>query len=145
MKSNLVELRRQAEQAVHDMPEGELKIRAFETILTHLLSSGTNGLSSPAPSVGERVSSLKAPSKEKGTSPQVPRSVGDRVLSLKSDDFFVSQRSLGDIQRELKKNGWHYPLTTLSGPLQSLVRKRQLRREQCSGAEGRKGWRYSNP
>ncbi len=37
MSKELIEIRKQAEAAVHDMPEGELKTKAFETILTHLL------------------------------------------------------------------------------------------------------------
>jgi len=144
MKSNLVELRKQAEQAVQDMAEGDLKVKAFETILAHLLSAGTGRPSSPVLSGGRAGSSSKGHLKQKEGSPQVPRSVGDRVLFLKSEDFFASQRSIADIRIELKKNGWHYPVTSLSGPLQSLVQKRELRREQTND-EGGKGWKYSNP
>jgi hypothetical protein len=144
MKSNLVELRKQAEQAVHDMPESDLKVKAFETILTHLLSADAGGPSSPTPSGGKTGSSSRGRSKQKDASQQAPKSVGDRVLSLKAEDFFASQRSIADIRMELKKNGWHYPVTSLSGPLQSLVQKKELRREQTND-EGGKGWKYSNP
>jgi hypothetical protein len=147
MTSTLVELRKQAEQAVQGMPEGDLKVKAFETILTHLLSSSTSsgtGKSSP-PAGGSPATRSKAQSKQKDAAPKVPRSVCDRILFLKSEDFFASQRSIADIRAELKKNGWHYPVTSLSGRLQLLVQKRELRREQTDDVEGRKGWKYSNP
>jgi hypothetical protein len=142
MKSNLAELRKEAEQAVHDMPEGDLKVKAFETILTHLLSGRAGNTPSPQ-SGGKGTKAVQ--SKKKGAALEVPQSVGDRVLFLKSEDFFASQKSIADIRTELKKNGWHYPVTSLSGPLQTLVQRRQLRREKTKGDDGGKGWKYSNP
>src|SRR5437016_2551280 len=129
IKNSLVEVRKQAEQAVRDMPDGDLKVKAFETILTHLLSNSTDRqapLSTTSTSGGS-----KGQSKKKETVSQVPKSAGDRILFLKTEDFFTTQRSIAEIRLELKKNGWHYPVTSLSGTLQSLVQKRQLRRERA--------------
>jgi len=140
MKNSLVEIRKQAEQAVHGMADGDLKVKAFETILNHLLSGNAGG---PAASVAG--ADAKASPKQKGTAPKAPKSFGERVLSLKADGFFTEQRSIAEIRQELKKNGWHYPVTSMSGPLQSLVQKKSLRRERVDEKEGRKGWKYSNP
>jgi hypothetical protein len=66
-----------------------------------------------------------------------------RILSLKNDGFFKSQQALGAVRDELRKRGWHYPTTSLSGPLQLLVRQRELRREQIKDGK-KKIWKYSN-
>jgi hypothetical protein len=141
MKNNLVELRKQAEQAVHDMPDGDLKVKAFETFLQHLLSGNAGGRPLPV-GVGKKSSQKQKP---ETATPQIPKSFGDRVLSLKTEGFFAEQRSIGDIRQELKKNGWHYPLTSMSGPLQRLVQNRELRRERVDDEGSRKGWKYSDP
>jgi len=122
------------------MPDGDLKTKAFEMILTHLLSgAGITGMKS------ERVVKAKRGGTEKVKAGQSRMSVGARLLSLKADAFFSAQRSIEEIRQELKKNGWHYPVTSLSGPLQTLVQKRELHRERISNGSGKKGWRYSNP
>jgi hypothetical protein len=70
-------------------------------------------------------------------------SCSSRILALEGDGYFAAQRTISDIRTELATRGWHYPLTTLSGRLQTLVQKRHLRREKVK--EGRKKvWRYSN-
>ncbi len=138
MTNNLVKLRKQAEQAVHDMPEGALKVKAFETILTHLLS-----VADKTPGHVPRNDKPQPTPKDASKSP--PKSFADRVLSLKSEGFFAEQRSIAEIRQELKKSGWHYRVTSMSGPLQSLVQKKALRRERVDDDEGRKGWKYSNP
>lgn len=139
MNNALIELRKQAEEAVKDMPEGELKVKAFETILTHLLSSASSqGV--------ERVSAkTKAQPKQKEAMSKAPKTIGERILFLKEEAFFKAQKSLAEVRSELKKNGWHYANTDLSGPLQLLVQRRLLRREQVADNEQRAGWKYSNP
>ena len=137
--NSLAELRKQAEAAVRDMPDGDLKGRAFQTILTHLLASGPPAADRKA--IPTKTTAQKDPSVQR----KVPSSVGERLLSVKAEGFFNEQRSLAHIRQELKKNGWHYPVTSLSGPLQHLVRARELRREVGKDKDGRKGWRYSNP
>jgi hypothetical protein len=77
-----------------------------------------------------------------GNSPNAG-SCGSRILALGADGFFTIQRTISDIRTELATRGWHYPLTTLSGRLQTLVQQRHLRREKVK--EGRKKvWQYSN-
>jgi hypothetical protein len=70
-------------------------------------------------------------------------SCSSRILALGGDGFFAAQRTISEIRTELATRGWHYPLTTLSGRLQTLVQQRHLRRERVK--EGRKKvWRYSS-
>jgi hypothetical protein len=76
-------------------------------------------------------------------STQDATSCSSRILALGGDGFFAAQRTISEIRTELATRGWHYPLTTLSGRLQTLVQQRHLRREKVK--EGRKKvWRYSN-
>jgi hypothetical protein len=142
MKNSLVEIRKQAEQAVIGMSEGDIKTKAFETILKHLLS-GAQFVQQTGTSQNRGAS--KSAAKSKGLANTAPKSCTERILFLKGEQFFKTQRSIAEIRAELKKNGWHYPVTSLSGPLQNLVRNRELRREYVDDADGRKGWKYSNP
>lgn len=55
------------------------------------------------------------------------------IESLKSEEFFTAPRGLSDIQKRLAEIGHHYPLTTLSGAMQTQSRKRNLRRFKRDG------------
>jgi len=132
----LIDLRKQAEKAVSEMPDGEIKVKAFEVILSHLLS-GSEKPQSAASSVA------KSTRKQKQDTSQAS-SLRGRILVLRDEGFFKSQKTISDVREELKAHGWHYPLTTLSGSLQTLVQRRILRRERATQGE-KKIWKYSNP
>jgi hypothetical protein len=133
----LIELRKQAEKAVAEMPDGGLKLKAFEVILTHLLT-------------GPSESAEVEPEKEKGTKTKAAKRTAPastatgRILFLKDDGFFKTPKSIGEIRDELKANGWHYNVTGLSGPLQTLVQKRKLRRQRAKQGN-RQIYKYTNP
>src|SRR5208282_5722507 len=128
----LVQARKRAEHAVADMAEGPLKTAAFQTILAKLLADAEPG---------EQIQ--PAPCKAQSGRKQQPRTLTDRILAIRSEGFFKSQRSLSDVRETLGSRGWHYPLTTLSGVMQELVRRRELRRERVS-AGNKQAWKYSN-
>ncbi len=52
---------------------------------------------------------------------------------LIQDKFFTKPKGMGDVRGRLADLGHHYPLTSLSGPLQSHVRSRRLRRFKKDG------------
>ena len=109
-----------------------MKIAAFQTILTKLLTdSGAE----------ERV--VVPIAKPKAGGGRSPRTLGERILAIKAEGFFAEQQSLSDIRAALGSKGYHYPLTTLSGAMQSLVRKRELRRERIA-IGGKQVWKYSD-
>lgn len=134
----LIEMRRAAEKAVKDMSDGDLKVKAFEVVLAHLLG-GTqppSGTSTPK-TEEDKPAKRRAAAQDKTT-------IGGRILVLKNEGFFKAQKTIGQVREELRAHGWHYPLTTLSGRMQALVRQRELRRERAK--EGQKNiWKYSNP
>lgn len=137
----LVDMRRQAEEAVSDMPDGELKLKAFEVILNSLLqgqerTADGEGSTSAIP-VQER---KKRQANRAGT----PTSKVERILVFKSESFFEKLRTIGEVREHLATRGWHYPVTALSGPMQELVQRRELRRQKMPEGK-RKVWKYCNP
>lgn len=135
----LIELRKQAEKAVKDMPDGEFKLKAFEVILNHLLAPGKMQAQTSSDAGS---SSKHVPAPEPDTADA--ESAQGRILVLKAEGFFKSPRSIGQTRSELQAHGWHYPVTTLSGELMKLVQRRRLRRQR--GKEGnRQVWVYTNP
>ena len=144
--SSVIEARKKAEHAVADMPEGDLKVKAFEVILNRLLSAGEDASSAAGSTPPERHEGSEAAGLN-GTGNQIdaePRTAPARVLQLKAEGFFDNQRGIGEIRRELQTHGWRYPLTALSGTLMKLVRTRELRRELVN--DGHKTvYKYFNP
>ena len=135
----LIDLRKQAEKAVAEMADGELKVKAFEVILDHLLGS-RQGAQGPPPR-----DDAPAPPKPKGAKESASaKSITGRILVLRDEGFFKTQKTIGEVREELRAHGWHYPLTTLSGRLQAMVQQRKLRRERAKQAN-KKVWKYSNP
>ena len=135
----LIDLRKQAEKAVAEMADGELKVKAFEVILNHLLG-GRPGTQGPPPG-DEKPASAKPKGVKEGAS---AKSIAGRILVLRDEGFFKTQKTIGEVREELRAHGWHYPLTTLSGRLQGMVQQRKLRRERAKQAN-KKLWKYSNP
>ncbi len=137
----LIDIRRQAEKSVAGMPDGDLKVKAFEVILNHLLHAQAHTRNADKTS-----SDAGVPPEKKQTSKGLgtPTSRSERIRSLKDEDYFRELRTMGDVRRELASRGWHYPATALSGPLQELVQRRELRRQKMP--EGKKiVWKYSDP
>jgi hypothetical protein len=139
----LIELRKQAEKVVADMPDGELKVKAFEVVFSNLLGQGVS-------SGTERAQSRKdddepeEPQPKKRAKSASSKSVPGRILVLRGEGFFKSQKTLPEVQEELAAHGWHYGQSDLSGPLQALRRRNELRR--IRGKKGKKQvWLYSNP
>jgi hypothetical protein len=134
----LKELRRRAEQATSDMPDGELKLKAFEVILSNLLR-GTEDETGKNPNSPATVAPQKRqPASRAGAATSAP----ERILVLKAENYFAKLRTIGEVREQLASRGWNYPSTALSGPLQQLVRH-ELRRQRVSDG-GKKVWKYSN-
>ena len=59
--------------------------------------------------------------------------INDLLDELIGEQFFKKPKGLGDLKKQLANLGHHYPLTSLSGPLQGYVKKRKLRRFMDDG------------
>ncbi len=138
--TRLVEARKAAERAVSEMADGDLKVKAFEVILGHLLA----GREQPAAAPEAETGSGQVERGRKTRKSAAPNSAGDRVLALKEEGFFKDQPTIGEIREALKAHGWNYPVTSLSGTMQTLVQQRKLRRQRQKKGN-KKVYRYSNP
>src|SRR2546422_11490195 len=132
-EKSLKDARLKAERVVADMPEGDLKLKAFEVTLSHLLAS--DGAVEGRKSKGSK----KAPS-----TPSQANTLSERILMLQAEGIFNTPQVIGAVREGLQVYGWHYPVTTLSGTLQALVQKRKLRRERVKD-NNKVVWKYSNP
>jgi hypothetical protein len=136
--TKLLEARKAAERAVSEMADGDLKVKAFEVILGHLLA----GRQQPGAAAGADSGQIERGRKSRKSA--VPASAGDRVLALKEEGFFKDQPTIGEVREALKAHGWNYPVTSLSGTMQTLVQQRKLRRQREKKGN-KKVYRYSNP
>jgi hypothetical protein len=139
----IVRLRAQAEEAVAGMPVGDLRVKAFEVILGHLLEGD---------SVPSTAAEQREPTKKAGKAPERPSkaapverdSLRNRILVLREEGFFKAPKGIGETRKGLQEHGWIHDVTAMSGPLQALVQKRDLRRTR--GTDGTRGtWKYVNP
>src|SRR5437867_5973254 len=116
----------EAEEAVKSVKDPELRRVAFEKILTHLL--GDDASAPKASDASRKQPSSRAP-RDRGSSRRAPSSKAGpkaRVVELVDEGFFKQQRTIADVKTELANRGHHIPLTSLSGPLQSLTQERRL-------------------
>lgn len=65
-------------------------------------------------------------------------SATDAIQELNEEGFFDKPKGLADIKEKLADQGMIYPLTTLSGVVLGLVRRRKLGRVKQSGGR----WSY---
>jgi alkanesulfonate monooxygenase SsuD/methylene tetrahydromethanopterin reductase-like flavin-dependent oxidoreductase (luciferase family) len=133
----IVEARKRAESAVEGMADPSLKLKAFEQIFAKLLDGADP---SERPTITSRRPSGRARTPAVASRPET---LIGRLRALRDDGFFGSQRTLSDIREELGSRGFHYPLTTLSGVMQKLVRNRELRRERVKSGR-KKTYKYAN-
>ena len=126
------EIREKALAAVADMSDGELKTKAFEIFLQRLLDL-------EAAKFTEKVTITQKQTEKQERKKPKATTVKSRILLLKDENFFDKPRPLKDVREELKVHGWIHSSTAMSGPLQSLVRERHLRRIK------EKVWKYVNP
>ena len=103
------------------------------------ISVEINGSPEEVAIVVERLrSGAKVESKAQSRKPQNPKNRGvggipDLVEILKGEDFFKEPKGLGEIRKKLADMGHHYPLTTLSGAMQTQAKNRSLRRFKDGG------------
>lgn len=118
----------QAEKAVSSVKDPELKKIAFQKVLDDLLgSSGAKGTT---------VHSSRKPSEAKKIGGGATTKAGPKayIEELIKDGFFKKPKPISEIKTELENLGHHIPVTSLSGPLQKLCQRKQLRRQKPAGS-----------
>jgi hypothetical protein len=64
---------------------------------------------------------------------KVRASAADLIVELREQGFFEKPKALGDIATKLEEQGHLYAVTSLSGIVLGLVKKRHLRRKKLDG------------
>jgi hypothetical protein len=127
----------EAEQAVQGVKDAELRRIAFQKVLEELLGGGSSrsGHQVKGNHRAKKVNS-KPPSKRK----QPSAGPINYIRELVDEGFFKkTPRTIAETKDELRNHGHHLPVTSLSGPLQRLCQKKELRRHRDDG-----GYVYSN-
>jgi len=125
-----------AEAAVRQMPEGAMKVAAFQTILQELLQRQRADSTTEAPPAAPEAH-------RKRTAAAPATGTTSRLMSLMDEGFFNQQRSLLEIRQVLAERGWHYKPEDIGTPVTRLVRQKHLRRVRVAEG-GKKLWRYSS-
>lgn len=127
----------QAEKAVASVKDPELRRAAFEKVLDDLLASD-GVIEQKTKPVGRKSAAPKRQSREK-----LARGPSGYLKELISDGFFRKPKTISHVRAELGNRGHHIPLTSLSGPLQSLCKQRHLRRHKATTTGNKQTYNYS--
>lgn len=57
----------------------------------------------------------------------------DLIIGLRERGFFAKPKSLSEVSAALEELGFLYPVTTLSGVVLGLVKRKELRRKKIDG------------
>lgn len=114
----------EAEKAVQNVKDPELKRIAFQKVLEELMG-GRKAQSERLPKRGRAAKSARAKASRGG-----PRTY---IREMIDEGFFKKPKALPDVKAELENRGHHIPLTSLSGPLQQLCKSKELRRQKTEG------------
>lgn len=130
----------EAEKAVGSVKDPELKRVAFEKVLETLLASlNTEG------EKHEPISQAVRSEKKLDHSKIAARRSGPKAYleELIEENYFHKPKTIAETRAELGNRGHHIPVTTLSGPLQSLCKSKKLRRQKMNG-NGKNVYSYTN-
>jgi len=133
------ELVDQAERAVKDVKDPELRRVAFEKILDALLQTPH----SPAAPTRAAKAKGKKGKKEPEKKARTRRGPKGYVKELVDEGFFKKPKTTAQVKAELANRGRHIPMTSLSGPMQALCQDRVLRRQMTRSKAGGKRQTFS--
>ncbi len=137
--ANLIAMREAAEKVVEGMPDGPLKVKAFEMAFERL----TAGAQVPAKKPIRRKKKGRPKAGEQPGAKQTRKPSGPKglITELVAEGFFDEWRTLPDIQKRLEDRGHIYKQTALSPALLSLTQAKVLRRERRTEGK-REIWEY---
>ena len=127
-RSPISELVAQAERAVSNVKDAELKRVAFERVLNDLLNTGDE---EPKPKARSATrTSMKSSERRDPKKRSGPQAYVEEMIE---DGFFKKPKTISEVKAELENRGHHIPVTSLSGPMQKLCQKKSLRRQKSDG------------
>lgn len=129
-KSDILKALESTKKILAEVPEPE-KSLSFPVILAKLLQD--------VPSVVGEEKNIKIPKTNKEGEKEIFSGLTGGIRLLLSEGFFKIEKTQGEIFAELKRQGYHYPATSLPMILlRSFIQKRVITR--YPGNDGK--WRY---
>jgi len=121
----LIEIRKQAEEAVADMPDGPLKTKAFEMMFNSLRADAMQPKRKKRPKGAKKDT---AAAKPRGPRKEGPKA---RIKQLKDEGFFDQPRYAQEVVTHLEEaKGFTHTDSDVSARLLELVREQVLRRKK---------------
>lgn len=118
----------QAEKAVASVKDPELRRIAFQRVLDDLLGSfGAKGPGARIVKTARKSQDAKVHASSKGG----PKAYIEELIQ---EGFFKKPKPISEVRTALANQGHHIPVTSLSGPLQSLCQQKRLRRQKGVGS-----------
>ena len=137
-RADYPELVAQAEKAVAGVKDPELRRIAFQKILDDLLGGAATPATRQAAASKKRPLAGDKPKRRASGGPQA------YVEELIAEGFFKKPQTIANVKAELENRGHHIPLTSLSGPLQTLCQRRALRRQRVKTSGKKQTFAYSH-
>lgn len=109
------------------MPKATLTTKNGATVVIEGSEEEVQQILSRIENSGESAKPAKGNSPQRKAEKRLP-SATDAILELNREGFFDKPKGLADIKQKLASQGMIYPVTTLSGVVLALVRKRSLGR-----------------
>lgn len=127
MKKPYAELVAEAESAVANVKDAELRRVAFERVLNDLLTAGDAATKEKPKAAPKATKEAPKKAAKKRGGPQA------YIEEMVEDGFFKKPKTISEVKAELENRGHHIPVTSLSGPMQKLCQKKVLRRQKPDG------------
>lgn len=138
----LIDIRKKAEAVVADMPDGPVKVAAFELAFTRLAETDEKTTSARKPRRGFRRGGM-GPSGDKGKKARKKGGPKAHIGELIAEGFFEKGQTVGDVVHGLLVNGHKYPRADVSATLRRLTQEKKLRRKKdARGPGNKKVWAY---
>lgn len=127
MKKPYAELVAEAESAVANVKDAELRRVAFERVLNDLITAGDEATKEKPKAAPKATKEAPKKAAKKRGGPQA------YIEEMVEDGFFKKPKTISEVKAELENRGHHIPVTSLSGPMQKLCQKKVLRRQKPDG------------
>lgn len=131
LTTELMQIVSEAEKAVNNIADSELKQIAFDRILEHLLEIGL-----PKSDAGPKKTRVSTAKVEKTSSSKSGPKTW--IQELVDEGFFKTPRTNSVIRKALDERGHILEATNLTSPLDRLVTEKVLRRKKMPAEDGGK-------
>ncbi len=104
-----------------------ITVEGSESEVAHIISNFEKT------SVVGQVKQAMARTRAEKTGAKKREGAAELIIAMREGGFFQKPKELGEVADALEEKGFLYPVTTLSGVMLGLVKRRELRRKRQDG------------